>query len=131
MRAGTYVLLVTSPINAGLNYVFIHTLDMGLLGAPAATSISYWLSFLGLLGYARFVQGGAHWGGWSRRSLTNIWTFARLALLGILHVGTEWWAFEIIALVAGQLGKLPLAAQSVSPHPSPLKTCALSHQSNR
>ena len=39
--------------------------------------------------------------------------FVRLALLGIIHVGTEWWAFEIIALVAGRLGKLPLEAQSV------------------
>lgn len=32
---------------------------------------------------------------------------------GILHVGTEWWAFEIVALAAGRLGALPLAAQSV------------------
>jgi MATE family multidrug resistance protein len=28
-------------------------------------------------------------------------------------VGTEWWAFEIVAIVAGQLGTIPLAAQSV------------------
>ena len=40
-------------------------------------------------------------------------TFARLAILGVIHVGTEWWAFEIVALVAGRLGTIPLAAQSV------------------
>ena len=40
-------------------------------------------------------------------------TFAKLAFLGIVHVGTEWWAFEIVALVAGKLGTIPLAAQSV------------------
>ena len=40
-------------------------------------------------------------------------TFARLAILGVVHVGTEWWAFEIVAIVAGQLGTIPLAAQSV------------------
>lgn len=40
-------------------------------------------------------------------------TFARLAILGVIHVGTEWWAFEIVAIVAGQLGTIPLAAQSV------------------
>ena len=113
MRAGTYVLLITSPLNAALNYLFIYTFEMGLLGAPTATAISYWLSFLGLLLYARFVRGSDHWGGWSRQCLTNTWTFTRLALLGVMHVGTEWWAFEIIALVAGQLGKIPLAAQSV------------------
>jgi multidrug resistance protein, MATE family len=40
-------------------------------------------------------------------------TFARLAILGIIHVGTEWWAFEIVAIVAGQLGTISLASQSV------------------
>lgn len=113
MRPGTYVLLITSPINAGLNFLFVYTLDMGLLGAPLATGISYWLSFFLLLAYARFVAGWECWGGFDRRALKNIWTFARIALLGVVHVGTEWWAFEIVAIVAGQLGTIPLAAQSV------------------
>ncbi len=39
--------------------------------------------------------------------------FSRLAGLGVIHVGTEWWAFEIVALAAGRLGTIPLAAQSV------------------
>ncbi|KAI9792927.1 MAG: hypothetical protein M1816_001249 [Peltula sp. TS41687] len=113
MRPGTYVLLITSPINAGLNYVFIYTLKLGLLGAPLATGISYWLSFLLLLCYARFVAGWDAWGGWTRKCLHHSGTFARLAFLGVIHVGTEWWAFEIVALAAGRLGTIPLAAQSV------------------
>ncbi|KAK2616670.1 ethionine resistance protein [Conoideocrella luteorostrata] len=83
-RPGTYVLLITSPINAVLNYLFIYTLEFGLYGAPLATGISYWLSFLLLL-----------------------------AFLGVIHIGTEWWAFEIVALAAGRLGTTALAAQSV------------------
>lgn len=113
MRPGSYVLLITSPINAGLNFLFIYTLDMGLLGAPFATGISYWLSFFLLLGYARFVSGWECWGGFDRKCLHNIKTFARIAALGVVHVGTEWWAFEIVALAAGRLGTIPLAAQSV------------------
>ena len=113
MRPGTYVLVLVSPLNAALNYLFIYTFGVGLLGAPIATGISYWLAFLLLVAYARFVKGRECWGGWSRKCLRNPWVFARLALLGIVHVGTEWWAFEIIALVAGRLGKLPLQAQSV------------------
>ena len=116
MRPGTYILLLTSPLNAGLNYLFIHTLRLGLYGAPFATSISYWISFLGLVAYTRFIGGSKYWGGWTRRAifpLHNILTFARLAALGFIHVGTEWWAFEIVALAAGRLGALPLAAQSV------------------
>ena len=111
MRPGTYVLFITSPLNAGLNFLFVY--KIGLLGAPIATGIAYWASFLLLLAYARFVRGWDHWGGWSRRCLHNLGTFSRLALLGVIHVGTEWWAFEIVALAAGRLGVIPLAAQSV------------------
>lgn len=113
MQAGTYVLLITSPLNAGLCYLFCYTLDMGLLGAPLAANISYWTSFILLVLYSKFIAGSECWGGWSRAALSNLWTFARLAILGILHIGTEWWAFEIVALVAGRLGTIPLAAQSV------------------
>lgn len=113
MRPGTYVLLITSPVNAALNYLFCYTFDIGLLGAPIATSIAYWLSFALLVLYTRFIAGSECWGGWSHTAFQNIGTFARLAFLGIIHVGTEWWAFEIVALAAGRLGTISLAAQSV------------------
>jgi len=113
MRAGTYVLLITSPISAGLNYLFIHSLKLGLMGAPIATGISYWLSFILLVCYSRYVDGWQCWGGWTWRCLHNWKTFSRIAILGILHVGSEWWAFEIITLAAARLGTVSLAAQSV------------------
>lgn len=113
-RPGTYALLVTSPLNIILNYLFIYTFDFGVYGAPVATGISYWLSFLILVAYATFVEGKECWSGFDpRRALVNSWPFAKLAFLGVIHVGTEWWAFEIVALAAGRLGTLPLAAQSV------------------
>ncbi|KAL2830079.1 mate-domain-containing protein [Aspergillus cavernicola] len=113
MRPGTYVLLITSPLNALLNYLFCYTLNMGLLGAPVALGISYWLSFGMLVLYARLIAGSECWGGWTLEATQNLRIFARLAILGIIHVGTEWWAFEIVALAAGRLGTIPLAAQSV------------------
>ncbi|KAK3686084.1 mate-domain-containing protein [Podospora appendiculata] len=113
-RPGTYVLLITSPFNAFLNWFFIHKLGMGLYGAPIATGISYWCSFFLLVAYAVFVRGSECWGGLApRRALAHVGPFARLALLGVVHVGTEWWAFEIVALAAGRLGTVALAAQSV------------------
>ncbi|KAF8853098.1 MATE efflux family protein-like protein subfamily [Acephala macrosclerotiorum] len=113
MRPGTYVLLITSPLNVALNYLFVYTFKLHLIGAPLATGLSYWISFLLLVLYSRFIAGSRCWGGWTRASLANISTFARLAVLGVIHVGTEWWAFEIVALAAGRLGTIPLAAQSV------------------
>jgi MATE family multidrug resistance protein len=113
MRPGTYILLITSPISGGLNWLFVYTLGWGILGAPIATGIGYWLSFIGLILYTRFVAGSDCWGGWTKKSFQNMGTFAKLAILGVIHVGTEWWAFEIVALTAGRLGEVPLASQSV------------------
>jgi MATE family multidrug resistance protein len=90
MSAGTYVLLFTSPLSAALNYVFVYTFDWGLVGAPLATGLTYWVSFAGLVAYARFVKGGECWGGWDRACFNNVGTFARLAALGVVMVGTEW-----------------------------------------
>lgn len=113
-RPGTYVLLITSPLNALLNYLFIHTFGIGLYGAPLATGLSYWLSFLLLVAYTVLVRGRECWGGLApRRALQHLAPFSRLALMGVVHVGTEWWAFEVVALAAGRLGTIPLAAQSV------------------
>jgi len=113
-RPGTYVLLITSPLNALLNWLFVYKFGIGLYGAPIATGISYWASFLLLVAYAAFARGHECWGGFQpRRAIAHMWPFTRLALLGIVHVGTEWWAFEIVALAAGRLGTIPLAAQSV------------------
>ncbi|KAM0321780.1 hypothetical protein ACHAQA_009876 [Verticillium albo-atrum] len=113
-RPGTYVLLITSPMNVGLNYLFIHTFELGLYGAPLATGVSYWVSFLLLVAYTVCVKGSECWGGINlRRAMQNIAPFSKLAIMGVVHVGTEWWAFEIVALAAGRLGTIPLAAQSV------------------
>ncbi|KAJ5492364.1 Multi antimicrobial extrusion protein [Penicillium expansum] len=113
MSAGTYVLLLVFPVNILLNYMFCNTLKMGLLGAPLATGISYWLCFILLILYSVFISGHQCWGGWTTKAFQNLGVFARLAILGIINVGAEWWAFEIVAIAAGWLGIIPMSAQSV------------------
>ncbi|CAO3679261.1 unnamed protein product [Umbelopsis ramanniana] len=115
MHAGTYVLLIASPINMVLNYIFVwnESFGLGFIGAPIATSITYWLMFALLVLYIWRVEGSAGWGGFSRLAFHNLGDFMKLASTGILMVGTEWWAFEIVALAAGRLGTVALASQSV------------------
>ena len=108
MRAGTYVLLITSPLNALLNWLLVYVFDMGLIGAPIATGITYWVAFLGIMGYARFSRGWKAWGGWDRACLRNMGVFARLAGLGFVMVGTEWvfvtlppWRRSVLMIIVG------------------------------
>ncbi|KAG6846490.1 hypothetical protein H0H93_013659, partial [Arthromyces matolae] len=115
----TIVLVVLSPINVALNLWLIHDTSLGLLGSPIALAITYWLCFA-LLSLLTFLSPkhtrNSAWGGFQPAAvfdIQNSWNFLRLAIPGVLMVGTEWAAFEIVALAAGRLGELPLAAQSV------------------
>ncbi|KAI1319268.1 hypothetical protein EDD11_004405 [Mortierella claussenii] len=115
MHASTYVLLIASPINVALNYVLVWNpyIGMGYIGAPIATSLSYWNMLILLVVYIRFVDGYQGWGGWTRDCLTGWREFLKLALPGVMMVCTEWWAFEVVSLAASYLGTVALAAQSV------------------
>lgn len=119
MSASTIVLGIVFPMNVGLNVFLIHHTPLGILGSPLALSLTYWLCF-GLLGLFTWLspahKRNATWGGFQPAAIFHLqscYLFLKLAIPGILMVGTEWAAFEIVALAAGRLGALPLAAQSV------------------
>jgi len=119
MKAATWVLIMVSPINIALNIFLVHYTSLGMLGCPVALSITYWCAFFLLIAMtwmSSVHKQNATWGGFQPKVVFNIEScvgFLKLALPGILMVGTEWAAFEIVALAAGRLGELPLAAQSV------------------
>jgi MATE family multidrug resistance protein len=136
MGASTAVLIVVSPANIVMNILLIHHTSLGILGSPLALSLTYWLCF-GLLGlwtsFSSVHKQNATWDGFQPSAVfhpRSCYLFLKLAVPGILMVGTEWFvdslsctlhssfswrraAFEIVALAAGRLGALPLAAQSV------------------
>ncbi|CAL1712119.1 unnamed protein product [Somion occarium] len=119
MRAATMVLLAVSPLNLVLNVFLVHHTRLGLLGSPVAISVTYWVAFLLLCVFTALSPTHRHnktWGGFRPSIVFNpksCLMFLQLAIPGILMVGTEWAAFEIVALAAGRLGTLSLAAQSV------------------
>ncbi|KAI0769826.1 MATE efflux family protein [Fomes fomentarius] len=119
MRAATYVLVAVAPVNLALNVYFVHFTRLGLLGAPLAISLTFWLCFALLACVTALSPTHRRNGTWAgfRPAVVldpgSCYDFLKLAVPGILMVGTEWAAFEIVALAAGQLGSLPLAAQSV------------------
>ncbi|KAI8975040.1 mate-domain-containing protein [Mycotypha africana] len=113
MQASTYCMLITAPVNFILNYSFVYPCQLGFIGAPLATSLSYWIMFGLLLLYTKYVAGYEGWGGWSRQCLKDWWPFVKLASSGIVIICAEWSAFEIASLAASYLGTIDLAAQSI------------------
>ncbi|KAF9529009.1 MOP flippase [Crepidotus variabilis] len=119
LDAATSVLIVVFPLNLGLNVLLVHYTSLRILGAAWAVTLTYWLCFALLATWtSRSTAHSSHgtWGGFHFKAALEprgCYEFLKLAIPGILMVGTEWLAFEIVALAAGQLGDVPLAAQSV------------------
>ncbi|TPX64592.1 hypothetical protein SpCBS45565_g05753 [Spizellomyces sp. 'palustris'] len=126
MKATLVVIMIASPLNAFLQYLLVwSSMGFGVIGAPIATSITYWcLPVLTGL-YIKFVAGGESWGGWEWKEaldLPQIWEFLKLGLPCVAMTCSEWWAFEIVALAAGWIGDKELAAQTIV-----LNTCSLTY----
>ena len=96
MRMSTYVLIAVAPINLALNVFFVHYTPLGLLGAPLAISITFWLCFflLILLTYLSPThRSNGTWAGFQFGTILDFSSsvyFLKLAIPGILMVGTEW-----------------------------------------
>jgi MATE family multidrug resistance protein len=106
-------------------FVWYPPLSFGFVGSPIALSITYSLMSLTLVLYVKFVKGSEAWGGLDIKEMLNtrrIIEYVKLGIPGVVMVCSEWWAFEIIALAAGLLGDIALAAQSVV-----LNTCAFTY----
>jgi multidrug resistance protein, MATE family len=110
------VLAALLPVNVGLNLLMVRWL--GLIGSPIAVGIIYYLAVLLLCLHIRFFRKDSTALGWTpwcsaAFNFRSCAKFLQLACPGILMVGTEWAAFEIVAIASGWGGAQSLAAQSV------------------
>ncbi|KAK7143811.1 hypothetical protein R3I93_014845 [Phoxinus phoxinus] len=101
-------------LNALINYIFLHLLDLGVAGSAAANTISQYSMAVFLYVYIRWK--GLHeatWDGWSRECLQEWGAFIRLAFPSMLMLCVEWWTLEIGGFLAGLISEAELGAQSV------------------
>lgn len=96
MDASTYVLILITPINVVLNVYFVHYTEFGIYGSPIALSFTFSFAFFFLIIYTAYSpahkQNGT-WGGFQLRAVLDprsCIALLKLALPGILMVGTEW-----------------------------------------
>ncbi|KAL0301194.1 UNVERIFIED_CONTAM: protein DETOXIFICATION 18 [Sesamum radiatum] len=94
--------LVPLALHIGIVYALVHWTRLGYRGAPLAASISLWISVLMLGLYVvkakKFEQT---WEGFTLESLRHVFTNLKIALPSAAMVCLEYWAFEILVLLAG------------------------------
>ncbi|CAN4117663.1 unnamed protein product [Withania somnifera] len=90
-------------VHIGIAYALIHWTNLGFRGAPLAASISFWISFVTLSLYVLFSKRFSHIRpeGLSSEPLQHILSNLKLALPSAGMVCLEYWAFEILVLLAG------------------------------
>ncbi|XP_006872525.1 PREDICTED: multidrug and toxin extrusion protein 1-like [Chrysochloris asiatica] len=106
--------IAANLVNALTNYLFLHQLNLGVMGSALANMISqFTLALLLFLYILRRKLYQATWGGWSFECLEDWASFLHLAIPSMLMLCIKWWAYEIGSFLSGILGMVELGAQSV------------------
>ncbi|KAL5978683.1 hypothetical protein ACLOJK_029800 [Asimina triloba] len=99
--------LVPLIAHAGLAYVIVHHTALGFKGAALSAAISLWVSFLMLACYVNYSKRFKHtWDGPSMEAFKHVLPSMRLAIPSAIMVCLEYWAFEVLVLLAGLIPDL-------------------------
>ncbi|KAG6755268.1 hypothetical protein POTOM_041087 [Populus tomentosa] len=102
-------------IHIGTAYALVHKTDLGFIGASLAVSISLWISTLVLVIYVIYSKKFKHtWEGFSSESLRHIPINLKLALPSAAMVCLEYWAFELLVLLAGMMPNAELTTSVIA-----------------
>ncbi|KAG8080458.1 hypothetical protein GUJ93_ZPchr0007g4423 [Zizania palustris] len=91
-------------LHVALAHLLVNVLGLGLAGASAAISVTFWVSFLMLLAYVlRSEKFADTWNGFSAEAFRFVLPTIKLATPSAVMVCLEYWAFELLVLIAGLL----------------------------
>ncbi|CAH0478848.1 unnamed protein product [Peronospora belbahrii] len=107
--------LVGTFINVFGGYVLTYWTPLGFHGAALSRTLGYMVLPLCLIPY--FIISRNHiqwWNGWQiKKAYALVPLFLRLGLPGLAMIAMEWWAYELLAVLAGNL---PDGVVAVSAH---------------
>ncbi|KAM3371431.1 hypothetical protein ACQJBY_018693 [Aegilops geniculata] len=96
--------VVPFALHVPLNHLLVNVLGLGLAGASAAISATFWFSCLMLLGYVMWSKKFSEtWKGFSADAFSYVLPTIKLAAPSAIMVCLEYWAFELLVLIAGLL----------------------------
>lgn len=115
---GVLIGFIANGFNVLANWVFIYRLDMGLNGAPWATSLTRLMECVALIMFIVFYKRQLEdtFPSFSKLNISSstILPFLSLALSGALSFACEAWSFEVTTILAGLLGTISLDAHIIT-----------------
>ena len=115
---GVIIGFLANGFNIFSNWLFIFQFDLGVNGAPWATSLTRAMQFIFMMIYLF----------WRRDSLADTWPsftlrklsykvvkpFLTLAFSGMFSLAAESWSFEVTTILAGLLGTIALDSHTIT-----------------
>ncbi|XP_068654761.1 protein DETOXIFICATION 19-like [Aristolochia californica] len=94
--------VVPLAIQVGLAYLLVYQTPLGFKGAAISASISLWISFAMLAIYVNYSKTFQYtWEGISSECFQYVLPNMKLAIPSAVMVCLEYWAFELLVLLAG------------------------------
>ncbi|MCL7021812.1 hypothetical protein MKW94_012491 [Papaver nudicaule] len=89
-------------LHVGITYTLVYWIGLGIRGAALSAAISLWISFIMLALYVNYSEKFKYtWEGPSTECFRYILPYMKLAIPSAVMVCLEYWAFEILVLLAG------------------------------
>ncbi|KAL3847024.1 hypothetical protein ACJMK2_017960, partial [Sinanodonta woodiana] len=107
--------LLANVVNAVAHAALITGLKLGILGASLAVCISMWsVVIFHVIYIIRWKIYRVTWTGFSWECLEDWGQFFGLAVPGMAMKCLVWWSFEVLIVIAGLLGVVQLAGQTIT-----------------
>ncbi|XP_055960252.1 protein DETOXIFICATION 27-like [Mercurialis annua] len=108
-----WVSLGALMINVFTSWLFVYSLDFGVVGAAIALDMSYWVMVLALFVYVLF-RCPLTWTGFSIKAISGLWEFVQLSAASGVMLCLENWYYRILMLMTGFLPNATLATDALS-----------------
>ncbi|CAK9144207.1 unnamed protein product [Ilex paraguariensis] len=110
-----YISTVTLVLHMVLSWLAVYKFGLGLLGASAVLSLSWWIIVVAQFMYiVTSERCKKTWGGFSFQAFSGLPGFFKLSAASALMLCLESWYFQILVLLAGLLDNPELSLDALS-----------------
>ncbi|CAL1409723.1 unnamed protein product [Linum trigynum] len=97
-----------------VSWVFVHKLQVGIVGAAITIDFSWWVSVLAMFLYC--VCGGCPkcWTGFSDQAFVGLWDFFKLAVASGVMLSLENFYYKVLIIVSGYMQNVKVAIDALS-----------------
>ncbi|RDX86449.1 Protein DETOXIFICATION 27, partial [Mucuna pruriens] len=105
---------VALAVHVLVTWVFVYRMRIGIVGAALSIGFSWWLSVLGMLGYALFGGCPHSWTGFSAEAFIGLWEFFKLSLASGIMLALENFYYRLLLIVSGYMHNTEIAIDALS-----------------